>query len=95
MNDFDKMRDNIGNRFDLVLIASERLRELHRERKLKEEYMKVDGFNRDQFFSERKRQEIPVVQVFSDIENSVVGREYLDKIRDRVKVSKVRKNRIL
>lgn len=83
MNDFDKMRDNVGNRFDLVLIAAERVRELHRERKLQEEYMRQDRVNVREYFAQRKNKEVPTLQAFNEIESSEVGREYLEKIRER------------
>lgn len=83
MNDFDKMRDKIGNRFDLVLVASERLRELHAERKQQDEELKYSGTSPSQYLNERKRMEIPTMRAFNEIESGQVGRDYLKKIKQR------------
>lgn len=76
MNDFDKAVSKVGNRFDLVLIASERMRELHKMRQEQEEskWLTVE---------QRRKQVIPAVQAVSDIENGTVGREYLSKLKER------------
>ena len=78
MNDFEKATKNIGNRFDLVLVASERMREIHRKRKEQEDLKILD-------ITERKKRVIPAVQAISDIENELVGREYLNRIKNRNK----------
>lgn len=78
MNDFDLATKNIGNRFDLVLVASERMREIHRKRREQED---LGLLNHDQ----RKRQSKPCDQAISDIESGLVGREYLGRIRSRDK----------
>lgn len=81
MNDYDKATKNIGNRFDLVLVASERMRELHRERRRLEE---DGGLTLDA----RRRQALPHWQAVNDIENGKVGREYLSKLKDKAKPRK-------
>ena len=83
MNDFEKMRDRIGNRFDLVLVASERMRELHRERKQRDEQLKINGTNPREYLEQTKNGVDPTKQTFSDIENGRVGREYLARFKHR------------
>lgn len=75
MNDYDKAAKKIGNRFDFVLVATERLRELRREQKNLEEAGFLD--------KSTKRKELLHSKAISDIENGVVGMEYLDRIRLR------------
>lgn len=76
MNDFDRATKNIGNRFDLVLVASERMRELHQQRRKLEEQAET--------LPVRKRnQPVPAHQAIQDIEQGTVGREYLARVRDR------------
>lgn len=78
MNDFDKAAKNIGNRFELVLVASQRMREIHAKRKEQEDLGLLT--------TEQRRQEIrPCEQAISDIENKLVGREYLDKLQSKNK----------
>lgn len=78
MNDFDKAVSNVGNRFDMVLIASERMREIHKQRKDKEDKGLLS-------LSQRRSSTPPCVQAISDIETKIVGREYLERIRNRRK----------
>jgi DNA-directed RNA polymerase subunit K/omega len=95
MNDFDKMRDNVGNRFDLVLVASERLRELHKIRKEQDEQMKYSGSNPSEYLFERRKHEIPTKVTFNEIESGVVGREYLNKIKERKNKYRQKKSDLL
>ena len=76
MNDFQKAAKNIGNRFDLVLVASERMRELHAERRkqYEEGSITTESIRRDKTPSEK---------TFNDIENGTVGKEYLGRIKKR------------
>ena len=83
MNDFEKAAKNIGNRFDLVLVASERMREIHRKRKEQEDLKIIDT-------KQRMVKTPPCVQAISDIENKLVGVEYLERIRTRGRKKKVR-----
>jgi DNA-directed RNA polymerase subunit K/omega len=76
MNDFDKATRNAGNRFDLVLIASERMREIHAQRRKQEQ----EG---DFSLTDRKTHMVPAYQAVRDIEEGRVGREYLAKVKDR------------
>lgn len=78
MNDFDRAAKMIGNRFDLVMVASERMRELHRQRKDQEEKGLLS-------IEQRRNDNPPWSKTISDIENGVVGREYLGKIKLRSK----------
>lgn len=78
MNDFEKAAKNIGNRFDLVLVASERMREIHRKRKEQEELGILQT-------EQRNKNITPPVQAILDIENKLVGREYLQKVKSREK----------
>ncbi len=56
-----KAVEKVGNRFDLILIASARAREISRK--------KIPSKN------------TPCIQALRDVENGIVGREYLRKIR--------------
>jgi DNA-directed RNA polymerase subunit omega len=58
--------DMIGNRFDLVLIASARVRELKRGHKSKLDKLVKAG---------------PTVIALMEIEKGLVGREYLKQVR--------------
>lgn len=77
MNDFDLATTKVGNRFDLVLVASERLREVHRARKLKDE--EVGTYD----IVQRKREPTMFYTVMKEIEDGKVGREYLQKVKSR------------
>ena len=66
MNDTDKCVDMIGNRFDLVLVASARVREIRRGARAL-----VDNSNNSS----------PTVLALKEIEQGKVGREYLRKVR--------------
>jgi DNA-directed RNA polymerase subunit K/omega len=76
MNDFDRATRNAGNRFDLVLIASERMRELHAQRRKQESEGELS-------LTERRNRPVPAHQAVRDVEEGTVGREYLSKVRDR------------
>lgn len=94
MNDFDKMRDKIGNRFAMILIASERMREIQRERRVQEELLHMDSTQSvSEYISKRKQETVPAKQVFDEIENGKIGAEYLDKIKTRIERSKNKKLR--
>lgn len=80
MNDFELAAKKIGNRFDLVLIASERMREIHRSRRAQE-----DLGERSQLQANRNKSIPPAHQAISDIESGKVGKEYLIKIKDKAK----------
>ena len=57
--------EKIGNRFDLVLVASARVRELYRLHK----------------HSESREHDYPVITALAEIQEGKVGREYLKRIR--------------
>jgi DNA-directed RNA polymerase omega subunit len=78
MNNFEKAASNIGNRFELVLVASERMREIHRKRMEQEELGIIDTLD-------RKNKTPPCVQAISDIESGLVSREYLNRVSSRNK----------
>ena len=82
MNDFEQARDNVGNRFDLVLIASERMREIFRKR--------LSEMWSPESIEERQRSQPPCVQAIKEIEDGQIGREYLQKIKSRVRKKKPR-----
>ena len=65
-NDTDRCVELIGNRFNLVLVASIRVRELRRGSK-----PLVDNYNRS----------TPSVLALKEIEAGKVGIEYLKKVR--------------
>jgi len=78
MNDFDKATAKIGNRFDMVLVASERMRELHKQRKDLEDHGDLSV--------ETRRKEAPPHWVaVNDIEEGRVDRQYLHRLKDRRK----------
>ena len=77
MNDYQRAIKNIGNSFDMVLVASERMRELHRERRRREDSGDVLSFD------ERKKYPAAAHQAITEIENGDVGKEYLLKISKR------------
>ena len=81
MNDFEKAAKNVGNRFNLVLIASERMREIHRKRREQENLGIVSE-------TKRKQHVVPAEQAISDIESGLVGIEYLSRIRSKDKKRK-------
>lgn len=83
MNDFDKAANRVGNRFDLVLIASERMREIHRKRREQEQLKLLS-------VEQRRKSVTPSVQAISDIENGIVGREYLDRVKSRGRQKRVK-----
>ena len=64
----EEAKNMVGNRYDLVLIASARVRELKRGDKPK-------------FISPTKR--TPVVTALQEIEKGLVGREYLDRLAQK------------
>lgn len=83
MNDFDKAANKVGNRFDLVLIASERMREIHRKRREQEDLKLIP-------IEQRRNSTPPCVQAINDIEAGLVGREYLNRVKTRGKRRKVK-----
>jgi DNA-directed RNA polymerase omega subunit len=83
MNDFDKAANRVGNRFDLVLIASERMREIHRKRREQEQLKLLT-------VEQRRKNVVPSVQAISDIENGIVGREYLGRVKSRSRQKRVK-----
>lgn len=64
----EEAKNMVGNRYDLVLIASARTRELRRGDKPK-------------FISATKH--TPVVTALQEIEQGLVGREYLDRLAQK------------
>jgi DNA-directed RNA polymerase omega subunit len=76
MNDFDKANSKIGNRFDLVLVASERMREIQKKRIESGDFKNLTS-------SERKSKVTPANQTFTEIEQGTVGREYLNRVKAR------------
>ena len=80
MTDNQTAQDRVGSIFNYVLVASERVKEIHRERKAQE-------LNRLPM-SQYSKLEKPHAQVAREIESGQVGIEYLLKIRDREMKSK-------
>ena len=78
MNDFDQATRQIGNRFDLVLVASERMRELHAKRRQAEQQGELT-------LQQRRHQPVPAHRAIQDIEQGIVGREYLNRIQPRTR----------
>jgi DNA-directed RNA polymerase omega subunit len=76
MNDYERATQRIGNRFNLVLIAAQRLREIQSKRN-----QEMDK-NPDALELNRRRP-VPAHQAITDIENGLVGLEYLGKIANR------------
>jgi DNA-directed RNA polymerase subunit omega len=67
----EKAVESVGNRYDLILIASARVRELHKghQPKLRTKLGKT-------------------LTALTEIEEGLVGREYLDKVRDEAEAKK-------
>jgi hypothetical protein len=65
----------VGNIFDYVLIASERFREINRQRSASGE----NGLPTNEYAKLKKIHNV----VAEDIESGLVGREYLKRISDR------------
>jgi DNA-directed RNA polymerase subunit omega len=64
----EEAKNMVGNRYDLVLIASARVRELRRGDKPK-------------FINREKN--TPTVTALKEIEQGLVGREYLDRLAQK------------
>lgn len=75
MTDNQTAQDRVGSIFNYVLVASERVKEIHRERKAKG----LNGLSMSAYSKLEKTH----VQVSREIEEGTVGVEYLLKIRDR------------
>jgi DNA-directed RNA polymerase subunit K/omega len=69
---------NIGNIFETVLVASIRMREIHERRREQEQSQEIDIY-------QLKKLQTPASQAMLDIENGVVGREYLLKLNQHTK----------
>ena len=67
----------VGNIYDFVLIASERVREINRERTEDGSFLKG--------FDSYKKLTKPHLQALEDITTGKVGREYLKKISQRIR----------
>ena len=63
--DTDRCVEQVGNRFDLVIIAAARVRELNRQHKR----------------SESQAHSYPIVAALTEIQEGKIGREYLKRVR--------------
>lgn len=70
MNDFDLAVNKVGNRYDLVLIASQRARELNKQRRQQWE-------NSGGVVKKTTNAMTVAEQAIHDVESGRVGREYL------------------
>jgi len=77
MNDTDKCVEMIGNRFDLVLVAAQRARELRRGN-----LPLIDNSNKS----------TPAVLALKEIEQGKIGIEYLKKLGKEHERTKTRTN---
>lgn len=73
-------RAAVGNIYEFVLIASERVREINRQRFTDDTYTLG--------FEEYKKLKKPHLQALDDIVSGKVGREYLKRVRDRSRGNK-------
>lgn len=72
------------NIFDFILIASERVREINRDRKLTHAQLHlIPGPETDRFFLEQRKIAISAYQAFEEIESGKIDKEYLKKVRRR------------
>lgn len=89
MNDFEKMNNKIGNRFDLVLVASERMREHQRERRMQEELIKLDNKMNPSNEKTIIKSKITLHEkTFNEIEEGIIDRKILQRIKGRFVKSK-------
>ena len=79
--DYKRAIDNVGNVYDLILIASTRMREIQQRRHEAERNQPLDSY-------QRKKQQTAVRQTITEIQNGAVGREYLLKIDTRPKMTR-------
>jgi DNA-directed RNA polymerase subunit K/omega len=77
MIDYEKISRNIGNRFDAILIASERMKEIKREVRIRAE----NGLNTPE---QTMKLGNTTTVALREIEEGKIGLEYLDKLNRRV-----------
>lgn len=74
MDEFSRAAERIINKFDLILIASERVREIEKQRR-----KELEGAA-----GQSRRKQLPLhTEAFKDIAEGKVGQEYLLKVADR------------
>ena len=73
MDDYDRAVKKIGNRFDFVLVATERLRELKREQKIAEEFSTAGR-------AVRRGQPLHS-KAIAEILDGTIGMDYLEKVK--------------
>jgi DNA-directed RNA polymerase subunit K/omega len=76
--DYKKAIDNVGNVYDLILVASTRMREIQMRRYEEERNQPLDTY-------QRRKQQTAVRQTLTEIQNGTVGREYLLKLNTKPK----------
>jgi DNA-directed RNA polymerase subunit K/omega len=76
--DYKRAIDNVGNVYDLILIASTRMREIQMKRQEDERNQPLDNY-------QRRKQQTAVSQTITEIQNGTVGREYLLKLDSKLK----------
>jgi DNA-directed RNA polymerase subunit K/omega len=84
MIDYERITKNIGNRFEAVLVAAERMKEIKREVRIRAE----NGLNTPE---QTMRAGNSTTVALKEVENGTIGREYLDKMARRANKSSRRK----
>ena len=84
MIDYERITKNIGNRFEAVLVAAERMKEIKREVRIRAE----NGLNTPE---QTMKAGNSTTVALKEVENGTIGREYLDKMASRANKSSRRK----
>lgn len=87
--DMHKIQKQTGNVFAATLIAAQRVRELNFERKAAEELAAREALQANRAVFNRKS-ETKISQALREIETGVIDKDYLMKIKHRVKKTKAR-----
>ena len=85
--DIQKIYSRTGNLFEAALIAAQRVRELNVERKAAEEIAARDAVQANRAVFNRKN-ETKTSQALREIEEGIIDRSYLFKVRSRIKKTK-------
>jgi DNA-directed RNA polymerase subunit K/omega len=87
--DIQKIYSKTGNLFEATLIAAQRVRELSAERKAADEISARESVRLNRAVFSRKN-ETKTSQALREIEEGIIDKKYLMKIKSRVKKHKLR-----
>ena len=87
--DVHKIQKQTGNMFVATLIAAQRVRELSAERKAAEELAAREALQANRAVFNRKS-ETKISQALREIETGLIDKDYLMKIKHRIKKTKLR-----